>query len=997
MAARLAGRLAALMVLAWAMPGQALVPRPILQAGHAGAVETAAFLRQGRVLATVDRGEVIFWDSGAGHVIDRVALPPPDAEHVAGEVVATARQGADELVLWQAQPRAVAAGAGRPRCRLMMLDSSARRWLSVTRRRDCRRPAALPAIAADGRQWRREGTGIVISGPGGEPVALVQAPRAPVTGAFLSTDAAMVASLQPGARTPEGCIATTRIAVWNAATAEQLPGLEPAGLFNLVRWIDSGRFVAVPLPPLPGCAGDAPPALLVQAASGTVLDTIPARPRMTPLGSAGDMLAMAPGTDGGPGAVLLRPAGGSWSPLPLAGAAPLRPRQLGAAFGGGALAVAGGPDDALEAALYRRRPDGSFGGPLPLWRAAAGSQEFIESLTFSRDDANIILVTDSGTGRRLRVWRARDGAALADVPIPNMIVSYVTGDAGMAIAGEAGAGTTIVLAAEGGGEVARLPFPGIYTATMLPQVGLLWTIDGTDVIRLFDRRTWALLLTVYRLQDGFLAVAPDGRYDSNFGADRAPFRWLMADAPWDSLAPTTYMRDYFTPGLYDKLVRCTAAGNCAAALPPLPDASTLNRLLPRLTVSARQVGDHAELTIADASPPGAGVHDVRVLRDGLLVARLPGGADPPADLPGWRAATDLSGQRQWTASIALPSGRSAVTLGAYAFNSDRVKGETAAAILPIVPLPPRRRRAFVVAIGADTYPGLAGKDLNFAAADARATAAMLSGIIDYRIVPVVLTSAEGEDRARRDLIVAVLARLGGDASAATAAMLAAAGVDPAPLTAANPDDAVIVSFAGHGWADAKGQFHLLPSDAATRPDGLPDPATLLASDRLAALLRGIDAGSIALIIDACHSAATVPAGFKPGPMGDAGLGQLAYDKQIRILAATQADDVAVEDAEAGHGLMTAVLLKARAALADPSGGVPIDRLLHAVVQRMPGEALALAEGRRARAAAADRERPPLLVTEGAVPPPPRFQQPALFDFAAGPAPVRLSVTGAAAP
>ena len=70
----------------------------------------------------------------------------------------------------------------------------------------------------------------------------------------------------------------------------------------------------------------------------------------------------------------------------------------------------------------------------------------------------------------------------------------------------------------------------------------------------------------------------------------------------------------------------------------------------------------------------------------------------------------------------------------------------------------------------------------------------------------------------------------------------------------------------------------------------------------------MQAADIALVIDACHSAASVADGrFKPGPMGDSGLGQLAYDKGIRILAATQADDVALEDARLGQGLLTYAL------------------------------------------------------------------------------------------
>jgi hypothetical protein len=50
-----------------------------------------------------------------------------------------------------------------------------------------------------------------------------------------------------------------------------------------------------------------------------------------------------------------------------------------------------------------------------------------------------------------------------------------------------------------------------------------------------------------------------------------------------------------------------------------------------------------------------------------------------------------------------------------------------------------------------------------------------------------------------------------------------------------------------------------------------------------------------MIIDARHSAASVEgSGFKPGPMGARGLGQLAYDKGMRILASTRADDLAWE-------------------------------------------------------------------------------------------------------
>jgi hypothetical protein len=63
-----------------------------------------------------------------------------------------------------------------------------------------------------------------------------------------------------------------------------------------------------------------------------------------------------------------------------------------------------------------------------------------------------------------------------------------------------------------------------------------------------------------------------------------------------------------------------------------------------------------------------------------------------------------------------------------------------------------------------------------------------------------------------------------------------------------------------------------------------------------------------LILDACFSAESVQAGdFKPGPLGSRGLGQLAYDKRMRVLAASQSDEVAHEYDYLQQGLLTYVL------------------------------------------------------------------------------------------
>src|SRR6185503_19805813 len=62
-------------------------------------------------------------------------------------------------------------------------------------------------------------------------------------------------------------------------------------------------------------------------------------------------------------------------------------------------------------------------------------------------------------------------------------------------------------------------------------------------------------------------------------------------------------------------------------------------------------------------------------------------------------------------------------------------------------------------------------------------------------------------------------------------------------------------------------------------------------DELTQWLQSVDAGQMVQIIDSCHSAAISGPGFKPGPMGDRGFGQLSYDKRMLVLAATQAENL----------------------------------------------------------------------------------------------------------
>ncbi len=566
-----------------------------------------------------------------------------------------------------------------------------------------------------------------------------------------------------------------------------------------------------------------------------------------------------------------------------------------------------------------------------------------------------------------------------------------------------------------------------------------WFLDGQ--LKFVSARDWKMLFSLMIHPDGTWFVLGAGdRYDTNGRADTSDVRWLRPEQPWTSLPVQTFMRDFYQPGLMGRLLDCNRARTCDTALKPLPDLSTLSWVLPRVAIAAVEPGSSPDTVsvVVQAvegedpkAPPAlrwSGVYDLRLFRDGRLVGQWPASKPQAADgagdfrLADWQAATAVPGAQdgapvQARFEVALPAdaGGQPVSFTAYAFNRDRATGETSPVYhyTPPAPLGPRPRYAYVVAIGVNDYPADSTLALKYAVNDARAISRSLKTFLDsanrksaappYQVVPVTLVSDGAHDQAAKARVKAVLGLLAGAPDADRTAL---AGLDlpAAGLRKVTPDDLVVIAFSGHGWADSTGDFYLLPSDA--RSPATSDPGalqTLISSAELADWLRGVDAGEMAIIIDACHSAASVATGgFKPGPMGDPGLGQLAYDKGIRILAATQAGDVAEESETLGegHGLLTYALVdeglgdtRAGGAERDARGAVRFDALLNYVVDTMPR----LASGLRAAPPwLANPRWTPILVSRDPSPAePPHIQQPALFDFTRRPSPTAVQPPPAA--
>ena len=199
-----------------------------------------------------------------------------------------------------------------------------------------------------------------------------------------------------------------------------------------------------------------------------------------------------------------------------------------------------------------------------------------------------------------------------------------------------------------------------------------------------------------------------------------------------------------------------------------------------------------------------------------------------------------------------------------------------------------------------------GLDLKYAVSDARDFAEQIArqqtALANY---DAIKTTWLLDTDATAENLRAVLARLAGRPGALSPAQT--------PLLKnvdrAHPEDTIFIYFAGHGAAVA-GRFYLLTHDFAVDGRGAVDPAHAVSDEDLGALLADIDVGRVVLVIDACQSGQVLEAEEKRrGPMNSKGLAQLAYEKGMYILAASQAYQAALEAAQLGHGFLTYALIE----------------------------------------------------------------------------------------
>jgi hypothetical protein len=464
----------------------------------------------------------------------------------------------------------------------------------------------------------------------------------------------------------------------------------------------------------------------------------------------------------------------------------------------------------------------------------------------------------------------------------------------------------------------------IVASSFASEVQMRATLDQEGRIDLWrDGNQKEPLLSLIVFRNGhWLATTPSGLYDSSSPGDLPTVSWVLPSDPLTPLPVESFMKEYYEPGLLGKVLR-------GEPLREVKALGELNRVQPRVeVVSVTPEGDGRQVTVTVEIGQGCrrvgvdaeakevctkAVHDLRLFRDGQLVRYAPQQSGP----------LDLGKdgqQRLRFEHIPVPTdGREAVEFSAYAFNEDGVKSLTAKRSYALPRgLKPRTPRAYVVSVGMNAYQNRAW-DLQYAARDAEEMQAQLGAALRgsgrYREVvrvPLISTRDEKSGELQRSVTKAQLRTVFALLAGQPVSEADKAGIENVEkLQRAQPEDLLLISYAGHGMADAEGQFYLFPWDIGGGAVRAPiPPQKLISSEELSEWLRDVDAGEQLFILDACQSAASVQGKeFRPGPMGSRGLGQLAYDKGMRLLAASQAEFGALEHDDLRHGVLTYALLE----------------------------------------------------------------------------------------
>jgi WD40 repeat protein/uncharacterized caspase-like protein len=493
----------------------------------------------------------------------------------------------------------------------------------------------------------------------------------------------------------------------------------------------------------------------------------------------------------------------------------------------------------------------------------------------------------------------------------------------------------------GGREVRTLKSDSGEVFTLAFSNNSRWLVSGNaaGTMMVWQADTGDLAANVISVpgRDDWLVATPDGLFDGSQAAWKF-LLWRFAQNTFQSAPVESFFNEFYYPGLLADIF----AGKKPEAA---QDIVTKDRRQPDVKVETANAIDASgkfanrtvrlKLEVAEAPAgghyaQGSGARDLRLFRNGLLVQAWSGDV--------------LAGRSAQTIETTVPVVAGENRFTAYAFNRDNVKSKDYLLAIDGADALRRTGTAYLIVAGVGQYAN-PQYNLNYSVADANAIREQLKSQQELlnRYRPIEVVSLLNKEATKANILLA-LDLLAGNFKGQLSQDSPA---DLRKIKKAQPEDAVIFYFSGHGTA-ADDRFYLIPHDlgyagSRTRLDkiGLDSILSHSISDlELETALKDVDVDQLLLIIDACNSGQALNAeDQRRGPMNVRGLAQLAYEKGMYVLTASQSDEVAFESAGLKHSYLAYALveegIKSSAADADRNGQVLLKEWFDYATERVP--------------------------------------------------------------
>jgi WD40 repeat protein len=580
------------------------------------------------------------------------------------------------------------------------------------------------------------------------------------------------------------------------------------------------------------------------------------------------------------------------------------------------LSVAFSPDGKLLAS------GGSYDdNKIKLWNVSTGQDlltltdsAYVASIAFSPDGK----ILASGSSDTIKLWDVKTAKELRTFSRPSGIGFSVSFSSDGKMLAAAVDHEIKLWDVESGEELGTLTghTSTVNSLSFSPNDRLLLSGGYDATLKLWDVKTRKELASLIALDEhDWVVVTPDGLFDGSPAAWNQLI-WRFNNNTFDHATVEAYFNEFYYPGLLADIF--------AGKRPTAPsDISQKDRRQPQLkltlagtqsdTKSAAVKIDVAELAQDKENKTGSGAQDVRLFRNGSLVKV-------------WRGDV-LKGQSSARLEATIPIVAGENKLTAYAFNHDNIKSSDAALTVTGADSLKRKGTLRILAVGVSQYAN-PEYNLNYTTDDATSFATQLKLEQEkqsrYQSVEIKMLLNQNATKAN---ILAELKKL---------------------AAVVQPEDAMVVYFSGHGKASGD-HFYLVPHDLGytgsrdqLSDEGLQQILKHSISDvELEEAFRDIDAGQMFMIIDACNSGQALENKDEPrrGPMNTRGLAQLAYEKGMYIMTASQNVEEAFVSEKLKHSYLTFALveegLKTKAADADHDGKVELREWFDYALARVP--------------------------------------------------------------